>query len=395
MAAIVTRKTGLVEIRFKSSTGQPQALRLGRVDRRTANGVRRRVEFILAADLAGLAIDRPTAAWLQAAPAWLRRRLAARGLIAAGSCSTIAELIDLATARKRSAAAGTRRGYLQLFDNFRRYFTAARPLAAITPADADDFKAWLLAEGGRHGGPLAATTVSKRIERARELFAMAQRREWIRCNPFTGCRAGPRANKGREVFIDRDSFARLTTAAASDPWRLLLKLARFGGLTVPSEALALQWDWVDWDRQRFEVFKPKTKTWRTVPIFAELAAPLSTAFHLAPAGSRYVVEDPAIRQAANLNTQLRRLVGRAGLAPWPRAWQNLRLSRQNELKATHPIDVVCAWMGNTAAVAVQHYLHPTENDFLRAINLTEMPKSTPEPPRTKKRTAPRGQRGHG
>src|SRR5690606_29543204 len=37
---------------------------------------------------------------------------------------------------------------------------------------------------------------------------------------------------------------------------------------------------------------------------------------------------------------------------WPRVFQNLRSSRQTELAERYPMHVVCAWMGNTQAVAM-------------------------------------------
>ena len=40
-------------------------------------------------------------------------------------------------------------------------------------------------------------------------------------------------------------------------------------------------------------------------------------------------------------------------------FHNLRSTRQTELAERYPIHVVCAWMGNSRAVAQEHYLQVT------------------------------------
>src|SRR5262249_47441379 len=56
---------------------------------------------------------------------------------------------------------------------------------------------------------------------------------------------------------------------------------------------------------------------------------------------------------------------RAGVKPWPRLFQNLRASCETELAQSYPLHVVCAWIGNSAKVAADHYLQVTEADFER------------------------------
>ena len=65
-----------------------------------------------------------------------------------------------------------------------------------------------------------------------------------------------------------------------------------------------------------------------------------------------------------------KIIRRAGLEPWERVFQILRASRQTELNRQHPAYVVCDWMGNSEAVANEHYLHTTDADFDRALSTT-------------------------
>ena len=74
------------------------------------------------------------------------------------------------------------------------------------------------------------------------------------------------------------------------------------------------------------------------------------------------------------------IIRRADLEPWERVFYNLRASRQTELAQTFSAHVVCSWMGNSEAVAGEHYLHTTEADFQKAAQIptqsgTEMTES--------------------
>ena len=60
--------------------------------------------------------------------------------------------------------------------------------------------------------------------------------------------------------------------AATDPqWKLLIALGRFGGLRIPSEALALSWGDVDFGAKRFTVrsrFHPEKWRWQPLPAWS-------------------------------------------------------------------------------------------------------------------------------
>jgi integrase len=144
---------------------------------------------------------------------------------------------------------------------------------------------------------------------------------------------------------------------------LLLALARYGGLRCPSETLTLEWDDLDWDRQRMRVRSPKSEKdesggARWVPLFPELLPYLEEAFEAAAPGTVHVITHSR-DQSVNLRTGLNRIIRRAGLEPWERPWYNLRATRQTELSAEFPLHVVCAWIGNKQAVAAEHYLQVT------------------------------------
>jgi hypothetical protein len=104
---------------------------------------------------------------------------------------------------------------------------------------------------------------------------------------------------------------------------------------------------------------------RIVPLFPELLPHLREAFERAEPGAEYVI--PRYRHTnQNLRTQLCRIIKKAGLAPWPKLFQNLRSTRQTEPAESWPMHKVCAWIGNSQAVAMEHYLQVTDDDYRRA-----------------------------
>ena len=135
--------------------------------------------------------------------------------------------------------------------------------------------------------------------------------------------------------------------------------------------LRLRWGDVDWEKMRFAVHATKTEHHvgsgiRQVPIFPELLPHLQGCFEQADPGTEYVITRYRASNA-NLRTQLTRIIKRAGLMPWPKLFQNLRSTRETELAETFPMQVVCAWIGNSQSVAAKHYLQVTEDHFRKAV----------------------------
>ena len=104
---------------------------------------------------------------------------------------------------------------------------------------------------------------------------------------------------------------------------------------------------------------------RVVPLFPELRPHLEMAWEQADPGEEYVISRYRDTNV-NLRTQLCKIIDRAGLMPWPKLFQNLRATRQTELAEKFPGHVVCAWIGNTRAVADKHYLQVTSQHFNQA-----------------------------
>lgn len=108
----------------------------------------------------------------------------------------------------------------------------------------------------------------------------------------------------------------------------------------------------------------------TVPLFPELREPLLEVFGEAEPGTEHVITRYRDTRQ-NLRTQLCRIIRKAGLKVWQKLWHNCRSARQTELAERYPIHVVCAWLGNSRAVAQSHYLQVTDAHLERAAKPDE------------------------
>jgi integrase len=298
----------------------------------------------------------------------MHARLAAAGLAKPreGGRATLGAFIDAYIASRPDVKPHTLLNMKQVRHWLVEHFGEGRDLRTITPGDAEAWLAFM-----RKGG-LGENTIRRHVGRARQLFKSAIRRGLIRgANPFDGMSATVRADKARLFFVTRDMAAKVLEACPDAQWKLLFALSRYGGLRCPSEHLALKWSDVDWERNRIRVPSPKTehhegKESRIIPLFPELRPYLLEVFDEAEPGTEHVITRYR-DSACNLRTQFGRIFRKAGLEVWPKPWHNLRATRQTELAERYPIHVVCQWIGNSRAVAQEHYLQVTDAHFAHAV----------------------------
>lgn len=360
----------LKRLLFRDATGKQKSLRLGECDKRAADHALQGFKRVLQAHKLGTTLHPDGEKWLEELDDRIPARVVALGLTEPRKSAAVVTLGGLFVTFFAGMAVkpATRVRMRQAESALLAYFTDARAVATITEADADAWRAQLKELG------YAPATISRTVLYARQVFRWAIRRGMAKTNPFSELKAGPQVNHARAVFVSRETIAKVIDAAPDAEWRLLIALSRFGGLRVPSEALALRWSDVDWEHNRLSVRSPKTehhegKGERMVPLFPEIREHLQAVFDAAPVGSVNVIE--RYREGANLNPHFRRIIKRAGLTPWERTWHNLRASRQTELAATFPLHTVCAWIGNTKAIAAGHYLQVTDADWGRATGMGE------------------------
>ena len=378
MASISTSKDGSRRLQFADADGTRRTLSLGKTPKKQAESIKTHVERIITASISRCSVEPETATWLSKLDDVMRGKLARVGLIQARETSTLAAFLTLYIDSRNDAKATTKTVWRRTQRHLLIHFDGGRSLRSVTKADGKAFMQYLVGEG------LAVNTVRRTCGIAKQFFADALDRELVDGNPFKqrDIATTTGSNQERVAYITRETVKAVLDACPDAEWRLLFALSRFAGLRTPSEPLLMKWSDIHWDQSRMTVHSPKTAhheggAQRVVPIFPELRPYLEAAFEAARPGEVYVITRYRGGDK-NLGTQLKRIIGKAGVKPWPKVWHNLRASAETDLARVHPIKAVCDWIGNSVSVAQRHYLTTTEDDFQKAIgNPTHNPTQSP------------------
>lgn len=350
--------------------GTRKTVRLGKVSRRDAEAVKYRIENLVAARMTGTAIDRDTAGWVANLPDMMRRRLESVRLILPREGQDVPSLgqwLSQYVESREDVGKATKTVYGHTKRNLLAFLGEDKAIDAITPGDADAFRVFL-----KSTEKLAENTVRRRMGIAKQFFRAAIRRKIIPENPFDGHSTCVRYNPERFYFVSQAEAQAVIDACPNAQWRLVFALCRYGGLRCASEVARLKWEDINWEKMRFTVHAKKTKHHadagiRIVPIFPELYPSLRDAFEEAEPGVIYCCPQYAPSSANQMyRKNILRAVHAAGLKPWPKLFQNLRSTRETELAEQYPVQVVCAWIGNSPQVAARHYLQVTEDHFNQA-----------------------------
>jgi integrase len=384
MAAISTRKDGAIRIRFTLHT-TTRELYLGKVSPKSANEFRIKLEPLIDSIRMGTNPTISTYSWIESLDDSTKTKLVKAGLIQLAESvhmPTLGEFVDdwieshRGTKLKESTITVYGRCKRQLLSHFDKDLA----IDSLTKGDATEWESTLKKKR------LAENTIRKMASIAKQMFRHAIDKEFISVNPFVSLKSSVRANDDRSHFVTVKEIEKALNAAPDAEWRLIIALARFAGLRVPSEVYSLKWSDIDFARHRMTITSPKTAHHanggsRSCPIFPVLRPYLEDAFQAAADGKasipadRYVIETHRFA-SGNLSTEFKRILKRAGVTAWPKLFINLRSTRQTELENQFPTHVVCKWLGNSPQVAQKHYLKVTDDHFELAAQLT--PELTPD-----------------
>jgi integrase len=376
MASLTTDPNGHVRIGVETPDGKRRTIRLGLMPLRTAEEYRDNIAHLRANWNTPHLVAARVLEWANSLDGATYTRIAKTGLLPPREGISVSVMTLGTFLGEYFATLQVKKGTLIAYGQTRRcllaYFGDTCDIAAVTSKDVDQYHAWL-ASNEFAKRKLSKATVSRRMGASRDFFNAAVRWGHIPVNPFKGVKVGSQRNEKRKYFVPRDVIQKVIDACPDAQWRLIVALARFGGVRVPSEILPIRWTDVDWERGRLTVHSPKTEHHegqesRLVPMFPELRQYLMEVFEEAEAGTEYVITRYR-EDNQNLRTQLIRIIKNAGLLPWPKLYQNLRASRETELYSQYPIETACAWIGNAPEVAVTHYINDPDKDahFRHAI----------------------------
>ena len=376
MASLGRHRNGW-NIRYVDRDGSQKSFYPGRMPKKAAEGIKRHLEQLLAAQKARTAVPDETSSWVAECGQTMRAKLYSHGLIAAPEEASKSVTIGDFAKRYIDNRSDVKTSSKVVWGRCRRllvkFFGDDRAIETIGVGDAKDFRQWMLREvkgKGRMG--VMENTARKMCSVASQFFTDAIDRGLVESNPFEN-KDVPRTtkeNRTRDFFLSREAASKVLAACPDAERRVIFALSRFGGMRCPSEHLSLRWPDVNWKDGRMVVTSPKTehhdgKGSREIPLFPELREALQELYDETEDKTGYVITRTRTT-ATNLRTMFRRIIEKAGLTPWPKLFHNLRATRETELAAEFPIHVVCKWIGNSIQVASKNYLQVRPEDFSKA-----------------------------
>ena len=295
--------------------------------------------------------------WAAGADLRIRRQLSRWGLVAAIPVDTVPRTLGLFCDRYASDLAGavsTRKRWANVRRHLVQHWLEQTPLSTITAGDAQRVARLLRQQ-------FKPSHAAKLVGDFRQLFSAAIKYRLITENPFSDCNTRGQHDRSRETYIDSPTVDRLI--AKADPYyAALIALARYAGLRVPSEPLAMHWHHVDWAAGTITIVSPKTGL-RIVPMVPACRPHLERLFELATEGQQHVFNRARSSAATTWRDQLLTIAARAGQQPWPKLWQNLRASCRTDLESLVPDFVANAWLGHSSRTAARHYHRITPAHF--------------------------------
>lgn len=346
--------------------GYHRKLWLGSVTKTQAAAIAKHLDQLKLAAETATAPAAETIRWTRAVSPRIRSQLAKWGLIELGpSSAEIPRSLGGYSAFYLAGRSDTKTTTTARWRNVRNklleHWPESTSISAITPGDCDRFaKSIRKRHKPSHAGKLIAD--------ARQLFAAAVRDRLLEINPMAGIDAAAPHDRSRESYITPEASRKII--AACDPQlACLFALARFGGLRVPSEPLAMRLTDVDLPSGRFTIPDGKTGS-RVVPISPELRPHLERLHDLAPPGSVWLFGHGRSAAATLWRKQLGNVLTRLALEPWPKRWQNLRASCRTDLEHRFPDHVINAWLGHSSKIGAKHYTRVHDSHFAAACGAT-------------------------
>jgi integrase len=310
--------------------------------------------------------DKKTMVWLETAPPELLSKLAKVGLITRDKPKTCQLLWDtFLKYKKGTVKSNTMKDYSINQKIFYQTFAPTDLIEDVTPERLQTWKVSLLRSGR------AAAGVASILKTTQTVFNWAVAQEWLPKSPMKNISLGSFINRENDRIISIAEYAQLLSACPTQEYRVILAFARIGGLRCPSELEQMRWSDIDWERNRFLVRSPKTERHvghqeREVPLFHELRQELEKLrSQVKPKDNDFVIQSFQ-GSSWNLYDPFQKIARAAGLGKIIRPFDNMRMSRSNEVIREYDEIKESLWIGHTRKVMLEHYYQLSDEDFAEA-----------------------------
>ena len=334
--------------------------------RKTVEGFKDLVETLVYYRKNGTIVpDKTVANRLAGIPAELQAKLANAGLICVTKSKTCQELWDTCLKSKTGDVKPQTLAAYRIHQRiFFETFSPSELIEKITVDKLLEWKAVLLTK-------YSTATVAGLVKGTKMVFDWAVNQDWLTKNPMKKIPNGSFINRDKDRIISLEEYAKLLDACPNQDWRTIIAVARMGGLRCPSELKQLRWTDVHWAENRFLVRATKTERYsqhreRIVPLFPVLRAELERHFSSNETKENEFVIEHYQKTCWNLHSPFCTIARRAGLDDIVRPFDNMRMSRSNEVLTRWGQAKESVWIGHSVEVMKDHYLCLSDTDFAEA-----------------------------
>ena len=364
------KRSGRVFFRIGSTK---HAINLGQqVSKKQKQSFLTHLNRLVGAKMSGSKPDKSDLQWIATLPDAVHSQLHAKGLCDARVKPVVfVDYLDSHfknRAESSRVAMSTTERWKTALGHARSYFGKVT-LQAIKRSDAEAFRIYLLKKRGQTKATMSEATVRKTCSIISGALVEAIKQGLVEFNPFSDVPKSNVASPNSEVVVPDEDVLAVISHAKHPEDKILLALARFAGLRIPSEIQELCWGHVNLKDNLLEVFAKKTqrygKTRRVIPIVPRLRSLLKELKPAAASDEDYVL--PYLRNYSALGVRFRRLCKEAGVKQWEKCFTNLRKSFASDMcRGRSPSDVA-GWLGNSTPVLVKHYLRQQGEDYTRKV----------------------------
>jgi site-specific recombinase XerD len=274
----------------------------------------------------------------------VRHSLERFGLVTNRFGMTLKELFESHEKTKERRKKKTILHYRRWYRRLSQFFGSDTKVSSITKDEAIKFADY-------SEDILSPCTVYRGLGSCRTIFSYAVELGVILSDPFATIYRGERTNEVRQYYVDRPTIDKVLSACTDDFERLVVVLARYGGLRIPSEIRKLRFG--DFTDTLIKIHKDTKTGARDVPLFREV----KEIFSRLSGESDDLVFSGMLLKDWGAWTMLANTIEKAGLTRWPKLYVNLRSSCITDLcDFGYSEKTLDAIFGNSTEVRKSHYI---------------------------------------
>lgn len=306
-------------------------------------------------------LDRKTRVYFETAPHDLIKRFSVLGIGTAQKSMSLQEIWSEYSHDQDGAVKESSIIHREtVWKRFTAYFQEGVKFADLTQAKVQAFRDELVKL-------YAPATVSKTVADLRTFANWAIQRGFAKENPFMLIARGSTTNRSKDFQVPAEWTERILDACPTQEWRTLYCLWRHAGLRQ-QEPFAILKEYVDLKNRRLTVHASKTERYenggrRVTPICPILEKELKAQLATVPENEHNLIWN---NRDVALHSGFTRILAKAKIDVYPKMFQNLRSSCENDwVQQGIPAHVVASWIGHSVKVQEAHYLRVLPEYFQR------------------------------